>query len=231
MGRPFKCIVAMPSTGFIRSATAFSMTRLTAYFAQVRVFPEIPEQMLDFRLLEGSGISAGRESLIFDALKTADASHVLFIDEDMGFNVDVLHIMARRRQPIVCCNYRMRVPPAEFTAMRIDKQGRIETKAESSGLEEAYYTGFGFALIAREVFESVAPPRFMIEWVNEAQTYTTEDHPFFRKARDEGGFACYVDHDASKRVYHVGSVNYRWDMDYRGLAPRSQASVEVSHGE
>lgn len=223
MGKPFKCIVAMPSTGFIRSATAFSLTRLTAYFAQVRIFPEIPEQMLDFRLLEGSGISAGRESLIFDALKTEDASHVLFIDEDMGFNVEVLHIMARRRQPIVCANYRMRVPPAEFTALRADKQGRIVTNAQTTGLEEAYYTGFGFALIAREVFEAVAPPRFMIEWVSEALTYTTEDHPFFRKAR-EAGFPCYVDHDASRQVYHVGTMNYRWDMDYTPLAPKSKES-------
>ena len=215
----FRVIVAMPSTGFVRSATAFSLARLVAYFAQVRVFPEIAEQALDFQLLEGSGISAGRESLVEQFLANSQATHLLFIDEDMGFNVDTLHVMARRRQPIVACNYRMRHPPAEFTAMRIDGTARIQTTQDVSGLEEAYYAGFGFALIAREVFEAVAVPRFAIEWIAQAKTYTTEDHPFYRRAR-EAGFRCWIDHDASKRVYHVGTLPYRWDMDYAPLAPQ-----------
>lgn len=221
--RPFKCIVAMPSTGFVRTATMFSMVRQVAYFAQVRVYPEIPEQMLDFRALEGSGISSNRENLIEEALENKDCSHVLFIDEDMGFNIEALHIMARRRQPIVAANYRMRVPPSEFTALRADKQGRVQTTAESSGLEEAYYAGFGYALIAREVFEKVEQPRFMIEWIPEVKRYTTEDHPFYRKAR-EAGFPCWIDHDASKILWHVGNMNYRWDMDYTAFAgPKKEA--------
>lgn len=233
--QPFRVMVCMPSTGFIRSATAFSLARLVTYFAQCRVFPEVAEQSIDFRLLEGSGISSGRESLVEDALSRPDTTHVLFIDEDMGFNQDVLHTMARRRHPIVCANYRMRVPPSEFTALRIDKTGRMETSAQTSGLEEAYYAGFGFALIAREVFEKVEMPRFPIEWVPEAKSYTTEDHPFFRRAR-EAGFPCWIDHDASRGVYHVGNMLYRWDMDYTGLVQRPRTvgpteKVEVSNGK
>lgn len=221
MGDAFRVIVAMPSTGFIRSATAFSLARMVAYFAQVRVFPEIAEQQLDFQLLEGSGISSGRESLVEQFLKNEQATHLLFIDEDMGFNVDTLHVMARRRQSIVACNYRMRHPPADFTAMRIDKTARVQTTREVSGLEEAHYAGFGFALIERRVFEAVEVPRFPIEWVPEARAYTTEDHPFYRRAR-AAGFKCWIDHDASKRVYHVGTLPYRWDMDYAPLAPQEQ---------
>lgn len=207
-------VVCTPSTGQVRTAYAVSLARMTAYFAQVRIFPEIEKQSLDFLLLEGSGISSGREQLVQQALAKKDMTHILFIDEDMGFDVEALHIMARRRQPIVACNYRMRVPPADFTALRIDiEKGRVQTTKETTGLEEAYYTGFGFALIERRVFEAVEKPMFMIEYCKETGVYTTEDHPFFRKAR-EAGFPCYVDHDASKLIWHVGYNNYVWNQDY-----------------
>ena len=72
---------------------------------------------------------------------------------------------------------------------------------------------FGFALLERRVFEAVEKPMFMIEYCKETGVYTTEDHPFFRKAR-EAGFPCYVDHDASKLIWHVGYNNYVWNQDY-----------------
>jgi len=207
-------VVCTPSTGNVKTAYAVSLARMTAYFAQVRIFPEIEKQSLDFLLLEGSGISSGREQLIQQALQKPGMTHVLFIDEDMGFDINTLHVMARRRQPIVACNYRMRVPPADFTALKIDiEKGRVQTTEEMTGLEEAYYAGFGFALIERRVFEAVEQPRFIIEYCIQNNVYTTEDHPFYRKAR-EAGFPCYIDHDASKLIWHVGGMNYVWNQDY-----------------
>lgn len=207
-------VVCTPSTGQVRTAYAVSLARMTAYFAQVRIFPEIEKQSLDFLLLEGSGISSGRETLVRQALAKEAMTHVLFIDEDMGFDVSALHIMARRRQPIVACNYRMRVPPADFTALKIDiEKGRVQTTQETTGLEEAYYAGFGFALIERRVLETIERPQFMLEYCKQNHVYTTEDHPFYRKAR-EAGFPCYIDHDASKLIWHVGNMNYVWDQDY-----------------
>lgn len=213
----FNVVVATPSTGQCKSAFAFSLARLVAYFAQNRVWPEVEQQQMDFLMLEGSGISSNREDMVRDALLKSDMTHLLWIDEDMGFNMDVLHMMAKHRQPIVACNYRMRVPPADFTALRLDKKGRIQTTALSNGLEEAYYTGFGFCLIERRVFESINEPRFMIGFNEVSKKYTTEDHPFFVKAR-ENGYKCYVDHDASKKIWHIGNLNYIWAEDYSSLS-------------
>ena len=213
---PFNVVVATPSTGQCKSVYAFSLARLVAYFSQYRVLPEVPEQSMEFLMLEGSGISSNRERLTNMALERATMTHMLWIDEDMGFNLDVMHIMARRRQPIVGCNYRMRCPPAEFVAVSKDKKSRIATTKESSGLEEATYTGFGFCLVERKVIEALPKPRYLVQYSATSDAYTTEDNPFFLAAA-QAGFPCFVDHDASKRIWHQGNLNYMWDEEYSQL--------------
>ena len=214
---PFNVVIATPSTGQCKSVFAFSLARLVAYFAQVRVLPEVPEQSMEFLMLEGSGISSNRERLTNMALERPTMTHMLWIDEDMGFTMDTLHTLARRRQPIVGSNYRMRVPPADFVAVSKDLKSRIQTTAESSGLEEASYTGFGFCLVERKVIEALPKPRYLVRYSANADSYTTEDHPFFQAAA-EAGFPCFVDHDVSKRIWHQGNMNYMWDEDYSQLS-------------
>lgn len=209
-----KCIIASPSTGNCKSVFAFSLARLVAYFAQVRLYPEVAEQALDFDCVEGSGVGSNRDKLVERFLSKEDATHLLFIDEDMQFAPDTLHTLARRRQPIVGCNYRMRFPPAHFTALSKDRTHRIVTNSETLGLEECDYMGFGFCLIERQVFETIQKPRFLSVYT--ADHYSTEDSPFFHAAR-EAGYTPFVDHDASKGIGHRGDVLYRWDEDYSDI--------------
>jgi len=204
-----KLAICTPSTGMCRTAYAYSLARMVMYIAMNRLLPEVPEQEVRLFILEGSGISANREAMVEDALK-ADATHILFLDEDMGFDPDVAHTLFARRQPIVGCNYPMRVPPPQFTALAMDTTHRVYTGPDSMGLEPALYIGFGCASIERQVFEKSERPRFLIGYNTETHRYSTEDHPFCRKARD-AGFVVYVDHDASKKIFHVGNKNYRWD--------------------
>lgn len=154
-------------------------------------------------------VGQARESFI-DGILTLDSTHLLFIDEDMGFREDCLNIMLARQMPFVACNYRMKVPPCPFTARTEDDKGRIETDEKSVGLVPAFYTGLGFALIERRVLEAVSKPRFSNEWISEFNAYTTEDRSFCIKAR-EAGYPVMVDQKASKRVYHIGTWNYSWD--------------------
>lgn len=217
----FNVVIAWPSLGVPKNDFAFSLARLVAYFAQVRVFPEIAEQAIDVMTIEGSGISSQREDLTRDALAKDGMTHLLWIDEDMGFSQDCLHVAARRRQPIVAANYRMRVPPADFTALKLDRSGRIQTTDETIGLEEAYYSGFGFCLIERKVLEAVPEPRYQNLYSYDTGRYTTEDHPFFAAAREKG-YPCYVDHDLSKRVWHKGGMSYVWNEDYSNLGKMFQ---------
>ena len=209
----FHVVICTPSTGHCRTTFAFSLARLSVYAATTKVWPELKHWTLDYQMIESSGISHNRESLVDQALAKPEMTHLLFIDEDMGFSFDVLHRLAAWRQPIVACNYRTRIPPATFTAMRADKTGRIETTQKSSGLEPATFTGFGFCLLERQVLEAVKTPRFNVFWDYDVKHYSTEDAPFFLKAAEQG-FTCFVDHDASKRIWHCGEINYVWDEDY-----------------
>jgi len=206
-----KCVIATPSTGNCKSVFAFSLARLVAFFAQIRIYPEVEEQSLDFDSVEGSGVGSNRDKLVDRFLAKEDATHLLFIDEDMQFAPDCLHTLARRRLPIVGCNYRMRFPPANFTALSKDRTHRIVTTAETVGLEECNYMGFGFCLLERKVLEDVQKPRFLSVYAHDH--YSTEDSPFFLACREKG-YTPYVDHDASKRIGHRGDILYRWDEDY-----------------
>jgi hypothetical protein len=205
----FRLKILTPTTGVCKAAYTFSLANLVMYYMQNRIYPDCDRQWLGVKPIAGSGISANRERLVAEALET-DATHILFIDEDMGFHPNALHVLAEKRLPLVGCNYRMKKKEKEFVALSADKKKRIVTDEKSKGIEECYYTGFGFCLIKREVFEKVARPWFLIGYNTEQNAYTTEDCGFARQLKDND-ITWYVDHDASKLVWHVGDYDYKWN--------------------
>jgi len=209
----FRLTILTPTTGMMRSAYTVSLANLITYYAQHQVIEGIENQYLAYHVIEGSGISSAREKMVAEALET-ETTHILFIDEDMGFAADTLHRLARRRLPIVGCNYPMRVKGKGFTALAPGGERRIVTNAASTGVEPCHYTGFGFCLIERSVFERAQRPWFLIGYNTETQQYTTEDAAFARRL-PEIGVTWMVDHDASKSITHVGPYHYSW-KDYHG---------------
>ncbi len=203
----FDLIIGTASSGNCKAQFAYSLARLAMYFSRVAVYPEIEEQSVEFLSMEGTGVGENREKIVRKFLST-DATHLLFIDDDMGFNPDVLHTLASRRQPIVGCNYRRKVPPAEFLAYR---GGEIKTTKESTGIEPVDFLGFGFCLLHRVALEEVQEPRFLHYF--EGGQYSTEDSAFFKKCP----YVPFVDHDASKKVWHVGNLTFNWADDYSNL--------------
>jgi len=207
----FNLAILTPTTGLCRAGYTYSLAKLIMYFSQNRVLPECPDQIVDYHTIEGSGISANREALIVDALKT-EATHILFIDEDMGFDPRALHVLANKRQKIVGCNYPMRGPGKGFTALTPDKKARIVTGPQSCGLEPAFYTGFGFCLIERSVFEVAKRPWFLMGYDLDHNHYSTEDAALGNQLA-QLGVPWFVDHDASKMVVHIGTYNYAFNSE------------------
>jgi len=207
----FRLKILTPTTGECKAAYTFSLANLVMYYMQNKIYPDSESQWLGVKPITGSGISANREHLAVDALKT-DATDFLFIDQDMGFHPDVLHVLAAKRLPLVGCNYKMRVKGKGFTTLSLDKKTRIITTEKSTGVEPCYYTGFGVCLIKREVFEKAAKPWFLIGYNTVFGSYTTEDCGFARQLEDTD-ITWYVDHDASKLVWHVGDYDYKWNED------------------
>lgn len=181
-------------------------------------------------MIEGSMIGSAREEFVNDVIALPQATHLLFIDEDMGFREDTLNILLSRQVPFVSCNYRMKVPPCNFTSRLKDDSAWMETTEEKNSLEEASMTGFGFSLIERQVLEAVKPPRFSNVWVEKYNTYSTEDRSFCHLAI-EAGFGPFVDHKASKRIYHIGNFPYSYDDNFPAYKrqPKAERMRTTTH--
>ena len=200
--------VCIPTSGLVRAEHALSVANFGLYFMQHPVFPDETQKII-FRHLQSSCISFGRERLVSDALADG-ATHILFVDDDIAFDPDVPYSLLRRERPFVAGNYKIRFEGMPFAALTPDLTGRIATTANSPALEECGACGFGMALIARTVFETLPQPWFPQQWHAAEKTYTTEDLPFYLSAR-EHGFRPLIDHEASRKLIHVGSYRYRWN--------------------
>lgn len=201
--------VCTPTSGLLRAEYALSLAQFCMTFMTEPVASDEPRQHIVLRQYQSSSISNGREYLVRTSLDEG-ATHILFIDDDMSFAPTVPMLLLRRNLPLVACNYRIRFEGMPFSAFAPDFQTRIETRSDSPELESAGASGFGMCLIAREVFEAVPQPWFPIEWNPDAGTYTTEDTPFFWKAR-QAGYPLAIDQAASRLIGHHGSFCYRWD--------------------
>jgi hypothetical protein len=206
--------ICIPTAGMIRSETFMSVYKLTTLLSEKVLWPEAKDGTHQLFVQMGSQIPTNREYLVNQALEN-ECTHILFIDDDMAFEARAFELMAKRRHPIVGCNYRRRLPPGEFTALKLTEPrgegGWVQTTKESSGLEAVDYMGFGLCLIEAKVFQAVERPWFLPFW--KEGRYSTEDLPFFFHAR-QAGFIAYVDQDASKYIGHIGSCDYRWHSEY-----------------
>jgi hypothetical protein len=205
-----RVMVAIPTAGRVPIAFASSLAGMVARMATARC-PTVPDKSItmSLRVLESSNWITNREKLARQAVDEG-YTHLMFLDDDMAFAPEVFEILLGRRHDIVVTNYLIKTEPAgDFVAVNEAGQ-RVPTKHESTGLQEIAYSGFGVSLIATEVFRKTPQPWFIPEFNSEKSEYTTEDNPFFARAR-KAGFRVYLDHDASKLVGHHGNKQWRWD--------------------
>lgn len=202
-----KLLIAIPTAGMVTIDAAYSLSN-----ACVALAKKPPPFDFEWALSTtcGSNWIENRETIGETALERG-ATHLCFIDDDMVFSEAVIpRLLARAHAglDIVTVNYMVKQEPADtFTAIGLNGS-RVRTTADSTGVEEVAANGFGVSIISAEVFKKVPQPWFLPTW-NKDFGYSTEDVPFFRKAR-EAGFKVWVDHDASKAVAHVGRKQWSW---------------------
>lgn len=204
-----KLVVAIPTAGRVPMGFAYSLSGMIAKVAADKV-PTMPEATLEISMdiVESSNWITNREQLARRAIDSGK-THLMFLDDDMTFEPQVLEIMLGRRQRIVCTNYLIKTEPEkDFVAVGLDGQ-RVQTTERSTGLQPIAYSGFGVSVFDVEVFRRTPQPWFAPEFNAESSSYTTEDNPFYRRAQ-EAGFTVYLDHDASKLVSHIGQRAWNW---------------------
>ena len=168
--------------------------------------------------VSGSMLHDLRTDLVRRAM-VADATHMLFLDDDMQFPVDLLNRLLAHNKPVVGCNYSRRCIPPIPTSHGLDDKP-VYTRPDSTGLESVAHIGTGVMLIDMRVFEHLdatlgleAMPWFQFGWTDlnhpdKPPRPEGEDVYFCRKLRS-AGVPLYVDHDVSKNVGHLGEWEYR----------------------
>ncbi|NJL53765.1 hypothetical protein HC928_00570 [bacterium] len=207
----FHVVIGTPTAGAINAFCHASIVSLVIEICTRKVFVEVDEQYISHKGFLGSGIMMNREHIVDHTLKVG-ATHLLFIDDDVSFDPRAFFILAHRRQPVVVTNYRLKMPGGRFMAVDLKTGGIINTTEDATGLEPCDFAGFGLSLISAEVLAKMKKPRFLPQWVEDQQMYTTEDNPFFNQVRSLG-YTVWVDHDASKLVKHHGSYPYSYKDD------------------
>lgn len=206
--------ICTPTAGTIHAAYCMSLTRMILYYLQTPVLAqEYTEKGVTTHMYVGANIGENRDKMADKAIEIG-ATHVLFIDDDMGFMPECLNIALARQMPIVLANYRRKCPPGRFTARNADNTSDIKTTVDSTSLTECYFGGFGFCLIEIDVFKQVKKPRFLAYYDEKTNSYTTEDRPFFDKVH-EAGIPVFCDQEISKRVWHNGNFAYTFDQELK----------------
>ena len=156
----------------------------------------------------GSLIAASRQALAEKSLGFSGCTHLLFLDDDMGFPPDTLTRMLAHDEGIVGVNYLRREEKRSPVACSTDRK-LMFLDDESSGLVEASSTGTGIMLIRMEVFRALPKPWFETSYNIQSGHYEGEDRYFCHKAADYG-YKTWIDQDLSKEVVHIGSKRYVW---------------------
>ena len=132
--------ICTPSIGVMRTRYTTSLFRMLLHYQKHPVLGREEEpRFLSYHVIEGSMVGAARETMVDDILQMPNTTHLLFIDEDMGFRQDCLNRMLARQVPFVSANYRMKIPPCYFTARKADDSSWLETKKEPLEVKVVLY--------------------------------------------------------------------------------------------
>lgn len=89
----------------------------------------------DFVTLQATEVSAARNMMATKVLRERDISHLLFVDDDMGFDPETVLELMRARAPIIGCIY----PKRQISLARFHEAARAGASLEAAtGLAQDY---------------------------------------------------------------------------------------------
>jgi len=201
--RDIHVAVCIPSGDTWKAQTAKCVALMFSYFGLHRV-KGARTQKMSLISMQSSMLSFSRELSVKKALQSG-ATHVLFIDSDMTFPMNVANRLLEHKKSFVGANCTTRKFPVETVAHTLGGERLISTGKH--GLEEVQHVGLAVVLIDLEPVKKLSQPLFLMDWIPELKAYCGEDVYFCQKLVAEGE-KLYIDHDLSVKVCHVGSYKY-----------------------
>jgi hypothetical protein len=161
----------------------------------------------------GSVITIARRNLV-DIFMKSNFDYVWWVDSDMKFPIDAPLRLLARNKPIVGANYRRRrFPNPNFTGM-VGSAGsfrEFQTTDNSPAMETCDVLPHGLCLIKREVYEKVAQPHYLQEYIPNLNLEIGEDIYFFQKCK-QAGYEIWCDQELSKEIAHIGIFHFNYNL-------------------
>jgi len=163
----------------------------------------------------GGNVTYGKDQKPFNG--QIDYTHLMWIDSDIVFNTQQFQALLDHDKDIVSGIYKMAGGDKYTTVENWDedyfeKNGTFEFWTDESikgkkGLIDVAYTGLGWMLVKKGVFEKLEYPWFRPIWktFGKVHDFTSEDTAFCLLVKEKG-FNIYV--DPTIRVGHEKSIIY-----------------------
>jgi hypothetical protein len=197
-----RLVIGGPTRDTVPASFAMDLARLYDFTKAQGAWESV-----ELGFVQSTYVHVGREDALRFALER-QASHLLWLDTDMGFPMDAAIRLGRHHHhALVACNCVMRDPRLLFTAFRGSQ--RVETGPTSTGLEPVDSVGLAIALLRVDVVAELPRPWFRHQ-LNEHGGDIGEDVTFCRKLT-AAGHQVMIDHDVSndKQVKHIGLHGYQ----------------------
>ena len=210
-GETINVAIAIPSGGWCPPQFAISLADMCAHYSKFRV-GKAAQQTVGFFSTRSSMLAHNRETLLKNVLRDEEKTHILWLDDDMTFPADTLHRLLLHGEDFVAAQGVTKAIPAEPTAKNM--QGtRCFSDPHKVGIEEVMHVGLAVALmrITPELRE-MSRPRFQMRWNPALGADCGEDVFFCHRLKDELGWRLYVDHDLSRQIGHVGTLEYTHEL-------------------
>lgn len=199
-----KLVIGVCSGGTMRVETVASL--FTAMFRYARETDSMPNLLFQI----GGYVDINRNKIIQEAQK-AQATHILFVDNDMIFPEDAILTLMNRNKDIIGANYNVRLDPTSEVLSGPTTKMLVNGVPVSmmdqdfpTKIFKCYAVATGFMMVKMKVFNKLQVPYFDA-WIDENNNHSTEDVDFCRKA-GEKGFEIFC--DPTIKMGHIGSYTY-----------------------
>jgi hypothetical protein len=182
-----------------------------------------------YQMARGTPLNIARESMVLAGLGLG-ATHFFMIDSDVVFEAptdvnQAISTLLQLNQPIVSGVYRAKQKDGFHYALwnrdpaitdRLSYRP-VTPPPPPTNWFTVDVTGLGCSLIKREVFENISRPWFPWEFSkeNDKEVGPSEDFAFYKKAKDEKGYLCWI--FSAVQCSHIGRLKVRYDGSFSVL--------------
>jgi hypothetical protein len=205
--RPIRLMIAIPSGGDWKKGFGWALARAATHFAFI---PYDGEKSIQFEVVGGPMLPENRRRLVARAYEL-DATHILWLDDDMKFPADTIPRLLNHNLPVVAVNYPRKNfidPKPTAYADFEDFVGPVWTGSKSEGLQQVTVAGMGVMLTDIRVFEKISPPIFAFEPQKPDLVQDSGEDVFFCRELHRLEIPIFIDHDLSKECAHIGDLEF-----------------------